>query len=167
MNQINLKHFRILAIAPTTRGVGFAVLEETLVDWGVKTVRSDKNKQSVAKVGELISHFQPDVIVLQNAKDSQRSARIKALSTKIVALAAARKVKVALFSDEQMRRTFFADSRGTKHAVAEIIAKQFPEELGMRLPPRRRAWMSESYSMAIFDATALAVVFRLKHGKSA
>jgi hypothetical protein len=42
---------------------------------------------------------------------------------------------VALFSREQVRRVFFADGRGTKHALAEILAKKFPEELGSRLPP--------------------------------
>jgi len=59
MNQINTKQGRILAIAPTTHGVGFAVLEETLIDWGVRTIEGDKNKQSVAKVKKMITDYQP------------------------------------------------------------------------------------------------------------
>jgi hypothetical protein len=55
MNKIQPKYFRILAIAPSTRGFGFAVLEgeASLVDWGVKTAKGDKNKQSLAKVEKL------------------------------------------------------------------------------------------------------------------
>jgi hypothetical protein len=166
MNQINSKPFRILAIAPTTRGVGFAVLEETLVDWGVKTIKGEKNKQSVAKVRELISNFRPSVIALQNTKGSHRSDRIKVLSKKLIAMAATHKVKMVLFSHEQTRRAFFPEGLGTKHAVAEIIAQQFPEELGSRLPPKRRPWTNESHNMTIFDAAALAMVFRLKQGKT-
>jgi hypothetical protein len=46
-----------------------------------------------------------------------------------------------------------------------IIAKRFPEELGSRLPPERKPWMSEDSRMNIFDAVALALVFRLKYVK--
>jgi Holliday junction resolvasome RuvABC endonuclease subunit len=167
MDQINPKHFRILAIAPSTRGFGFAVLEGevSLVDWGVKTVNSDKNKQSVAKVKELIAHYQPEVLVLEDAsaKNSRRSPRIRKLSQQIIKMAEARKVSVALFSRDQVMKTFITDGQGTKHAVAEIIAKRFPEELGSRLPPKRKPWMSEDSRMNIFDAVALVLILRLKN----
>jgi Holliday junction resolvasome RuvABC endonuclease subunit len=162
MNKI--QHYRILSIAPSTRGFGFAVLEgkDTLVDWGVKTVQGNKNTNSLAKMKELIAYYQPEVLVLEDTEGSRRSVRIKALSRKIIALVATRKVCVKLFSQEQVRRTFFVDGIGTKHAVAEIIAQRFPEELASRLPPKRKPWVSEHYQMDIFDAVALAFVFPLK-----
>jgi hypothetical protein len=86
-------------------------------------------------------------------------------SRQIITLAATRKVSVALFSHEQVRRVFFADGQGTIHARAEILAKRFSEELGSRLPPKRRAWMSEDSRMDIFDAVALALMLRLKRAK--
>lgn len=170
MNQINPKHFRILAIAPSTRGFGFAVLEgqETLVDWGVKTVKKGgKNKQSLAKVEKLIADYQPGVLVLEDvsAKNSRRQPRIRKLCQQIITMAANRKVMVKLFSRDQVRKTFIADGRGTKHAVAEIIAKRFPGQLVLQLPPKRKPWMSEDSRMNIFDAVALALVFRLKYVK--
>src|ERR1039457_2771097 len=162
MNQINPKHFRILAIAPSTRGFGFAVLEgqETLVDWGVKTVKGDKNVQSLAKVEKLIAHYQPGLLVLEDAsaKGSRRSPRIRKLSQQIINMAVTRKVSVKLFSRDQVMKTFTTDGHGTKHAMAEIIAKRFPEELGSRLPPKRKPWMSEDSRMNIFDAVALALL---------
>ena len=65
---------------------------------------------------------------------------------------------VALFSQKQIRRVFFGDTGGTKYALAEIIVERFPEELGFRLPPKRRPWMSEDSRMDIFNAVALALM---------
>ena len=166
MIHIHPKHFRILAISPSTRGFGFVVLEgeATLVDWGGKSVDGNKNARCLAKVDDMIAHYQPGVMVLQDcsSKDSRRSARIQKLSEQIVALALRRKVNVKLFSKEQVKRIFFTDGEGTKHALAEILAKRFPEELGCRLPPKRRPWMSEDSRMDIFDAASLALAFRAR-----
>ena len=170
MIQSHPKHFRILAIAPSTRGFGFVVLEreETLVDWGGKSVKGDKNAQCLTKVDEMIAHYQPGVMVLQDCsgKNSRRSARIQKLSQQIVALASRRKVNVKLFSKEQVKRVFFTEREGTKHALAEILAKRFPEEFGSRLPPKRRPWMSEDSRMDIFDAVSLALAFRARKGSA-
>ena len=165
MKSIPSKYPRILAIAPSTRGFGFAVIEgqETLVDWGVKAVKGDKNEACLARVEELIVHYEPEVVVLENhsTEHSRRSDRIQALGRQLIALAAMCNVKAALFSRDQVRRGFFADAKGTKHALAEILAQRFPEELGFRLPPKRRPWMSEDYRMDIFEAVALALMIRL------
>jgi len=161
MNKISPNHFRVLAIAPSSRGFGFAVLEgpETLVDWGVKSMKGDKSIRSLEKVEELLALFRPGVIVLEDhsAKDSRRAARIRKLSKGIIALARRRNVTIALLLRQQVRQVFFADGQGTKYALAEILAARFPDELGFRLPPKRRPWMSEDYRMDIFDSVALAL----------
>ncbi len=165
MKQIQPNHFRVLAFAPTSKGVGFAVLEgqQKLVDWGVKSVqREKKNDQSVTKVKELINQYKPGVLVLQDMKGSSRSARVKALNLKISAMTRAFKVEVKMFTHEQMRQTYFPEDAGTKQEIAEIIAQRFPEQLASHLPPKRKAWMSEQYQMGIFDAVALAFALRLK-----
>lgn len=163
MIHANTQHTRILAIAPSTRGFGFAVFEgdKNLVDWGVKSVDGDKNKESVEKVKALIARYQPEVIVLEDtsAKGSRRAPRIKRLTKTIVALASSSKIKGVLFSQTKISTVFFGESKGTKHARAEIITKQFPEELGFRLPPKRKPWMSEDSRMDIFDAVSLVLVF--------
>lgn len=170
MNTIFPKYPRILAIAPSTRGFGYAVLEgrKELVDWGVKSVTGDKNAGSMEKVEEIIAHYNPQVMVLEDteAKGSRRSARIRVLTKRLIALAESREIRVVLFSQKQVRRVFFADGCGTKHALAEIIAGRFPDELGFRLPPKRRPWMSEDYRMDIFDATALALAYLYRGPKA-
>ena len=71
---------------------------------------------------------------------------------------------VKMFSRDQLMKTFFTDDKGTKHQLAEMMAKRFPEQLGLQLPPRRRPWMSEDARMGIFNAVALAMMFRFKYG---
>ena len=162
MNKLLPEYPRILAIAPSTRGFGYAVLEghKSLVAWGVKSVKGDKNAGSIEKVEKMLAHYNPQVIVLEDtaAEGSRRSPRIQALTKGLIAVAESRNIKVALFSKRQVRRVICGDDRGTKHALAEIIAGRFPEELGFRLPPKRRAWMSEDSRMDIFDAVALALM---------
>src|ERR1035441_1634545 len=147
MNKVFPKYPRILAITPSTKGFGYAVLEgqKLLVDWGVKSVKGDKNAGSIEKVEEMIAHYNPQAMVLEDTgiKGSRRSPRIQALTQRLIAVAERRTIKVALFSQKKIRRVFLGDWGGTKHALAEIIAERFPEELGFRLPPKRRPWMSE------------------------
>src|ERR1700733_6641606 len=98
----NSPYPRILAIAPSTRGFGYAVLEgfDTLVDWGGKHAAGDKNAQSLAKAAELLKRFQPEVLVLQDisTSGSRRSKRVKRLTQQIIKLAAVHKVSVKLYT---------------------------------------------------------------------
>ncbi|HEX3799296.1 MAG TPA: hypothetical protein VH413_11390 [Verrucomicrobiae bacterium] len=167
MNRANSKQFRILAITPSSRGFGFAVLEgqEHLVNWGVKSVVGDKNAESIKKISELLTLYEPKTIVIQNtlAKDSRRSPRIQILCQEISNLATKHKIKARLFSRTQINKAFFAGEKRTKHEIAKILAKRFPQELGSRLPPERKAWMSADYRMDIFDAVALAMINGLQN----
>jgi Holliday junction resolvasome RuvABC endonuclease subunit len=76
-------------------------------------------------------------------------------------LARKQKIKVELISEVQLRTLLLGDPRVTKHEIAEMVAKLFPDELALRLPPKRRAWESADSRMDIFDAVALAVAFRM------
>lgn len=154
--------YLVLAVAPSTRGFGFAVLEggANLVDWGTKPAKGNKQLQFLEKLERLIAQYEPDVLVLEDvlAKGSWRAKRIQKLVRQIIKLGQCHRIEVVLLPRAQVRRCFFPDGGGTKHGVAEMIAAQFQDELGHCLPPRRRAWMSEDRRMDIFDAVALALV---------
>jgi Holliday junction resolvasome RuvABC endonuclease subunit len=164
MNESLPRYPRILAIAPSTKGFGYAVLEghRILVDFGVRSIEGDKNAGAIEKVEGMIAHYNPQVMVLEDTaiRGSRRSPRIKRLTRRLVTVAKRRTIKVALFSQKQIRQVICGDDRGTKHAIAEIIASRFPEELGFLLPPKRRDWMSQDSRMDIFDAVALALMVR-------
>ena len=160
---IQNKSIRILAIAPLSHGLGYALMEgsDKLVACGNKAILRDKNAKALAWVNRFIQFYQPDVLVLPdvNAADTRRAARIKTLHRKIVAWAGKLQLKVRLVSVTQVRTQLLGAAKGTKFAVAQTLAAKFPDELALRLPPKRRPWMSEDPRMDIFDAVGLAAVF--------
>src|SRR4051812_32662324 len=116
MNQTHTKNTRALAIAPSTRGFGFAVMEgqEILVDWGVKSFQTEKSKQELKKAKEMIEHYQPNVIVLPKevTKRTGRSGRSRTLALAIIRLAKTRRIKLVMFSRQQTKEIFFNDGKG-------------------------------------------------------
>jgi hypothetical protein len=169
MNQTTSKHFRILAVALSTRGFGFVVMEgqKTIIEFRGPRADGDKNAQSLAKIEKLLNFYRPGVLVLQDveAKGSRRAPRIKTLNRQIKRVAEKHKIEVKLISGKQLRTLLLGNPKGTKQEMAEQLAKDFPDELASRLPPKRKQWKSEDSRMDIFDAVALAVVFRMKRAK--
>jgi Predicted endonuclease involved in recombination (possible Holliday junction resolvase in Mycoplasmas and B. subtilis) len=162
MNRRANRTTRILAIDPSTRGFGFAVLEgpDRLIDWGVKDTKLDKNRRALELIANLIEQYEPGVVVLENyaGKGSRRCERVAELIEKISRLALTRETKVRRFSRAEVKRAFAASGAKTKYEIAVAIANRFPE-LAPRLPRFRKPWMSEDYRMSIFDAVGLAVVY--------
>jgi Holliday junction resolvasome RuvABC endonuclease subunit len=166
MSRANSNDKRVLAIDPSTRGFGFAVLEgpNRLIDWGVKETKTDKRQRSQKLIADLIEQYQPSVIVVEDyaAKGSRRCGRVCDLINDISKLAMNRNVKVKSFSRLKVRQAFAEAGAKNKYEIALAIAKRF-QELAPRIPRFRKPWMSEDYRMSIFDAVALAVTFlRLK-----
>ena len=150
----------VLAVFPSTRGFGYAVMEgpNSLVDWGVKAVRShQKNLGSLKRVRELVTFYRPDVVVLEDydGHGSRRAKRIRVLINLVAAHATEERIPIASYSRSEVRACF---GLTTKRGIAEALVREFPE-LEPRLPPVRRIWMSEDVRMSIFDAAALAMTF--------
>jgi len=160
---IKNKTVRILAIAPLSRGLGYAVMEgpDKLLAAGNKAILRHKNAGALAWVEKFIRFYQPGVLVLPdvNAADTHRAQRIKTLHRQLLGWAKQRQLKVKLISATQQRERLLGNPKGTKHAMAKSLAEKFPVELGKRLPPKRRPWMSEDPRMDIFDAVGLAMTF--------
>ena len=162
MSTSPLKQKRILGIDPSTRGFGFAILEGpgSLIDWGVKHVRGNKNERCLMLAEDLIERYQPDLVVVEDCADKhcRRAQRVRELIESILKLAKGRSIKTRSFSRQAMRAAFSQFGAVTKHQIATAIAKHFPE-LAARMPPFRKPWMSEDDRMSIFDAVALALTF--------
>jgi Holliday junction resolvasome RuvABC endonuclease subunit len=153
----------VLAVFPSTRGFGYVVFEgpKSLVDWGVKAVRSgQKNLESLKRVRQLLAFYRPDVLVLEDyeGSGSRRTKRIQTLINLMAALAAEEGIATAFFSRAEVRACFSPTGSTTKRQIAEAIIREFPE-LEPRLPPVRKIWMSEDCRMNIFDAAALGITF--------
>jgi len=151
---------RVLAIDPTSRGFGFVVLESptTLIDWGVKVIRQQNEARILGKVSKLIRHYTPEIIVLEDSKGSRRCQRIQSLLVSVARLAATDGLKIRCIPVSRVKKVFQTFRANTKYEIAHAVAQQLPE-LAPRLPRYRKAWMTEDYQMAIFDAAALALTY--------
>ena len=167
MNHPHQIPFRVLAVALTSRGLGYAILEgeTSLVESSHTSVRNgNKNWQCLAKVKKLTAFYRPDALILQDvtAKDSRRSPRIKVLHREVMRFAAEHTLPVDLISEKELRSLLLGNAGGTKHEMAAMLMNHFPCELAFHLPPARRSWQSEDSRMDTFDAAALAMAFRIK-----
>lgn len=168
MNRALTKQRRVLAIDPTTKGFGFAILEgpESLIDWGVKEVKDNKDARCLKQIADLIRRYEPDVIVVEDvtAKSCRRCPRVRLLIRDTFKLALEKKIKIHSVSRRAVRAAFSRFGARTKHEIAGAIAKRLPE-LAFRRPPYRKPWMSEDDRMSIFDAAAFALTFFYSENK--
>lgn len=150
----------VLAIDPTSRGFAYAAFEGShrLVDWGLVHARADKQPTCLRRISKLFDWLQPDVVVLEEIAGSRRGVRVRELLTLIAELTAEEPIPLSRVSRNDVREVFAAVNARTKDQIASALADRFPE-LGHRLPPKRRPWMSEPERMGIFDAVAFAMVY--------
>ena len=149
----------VLGIAPTTRGFGYAVFESIRlpVDWGVKEIRVDKNRQSLTRAAELFDRIKPATLVLEDWwAAGRRSVRVRALLRALGRSACRQGIAVHGYSREAVCSVFATHGARSKDDMAAAIVRQVPE-LAACLPRRRRLWQSERYGMAVFEAVALVM----------
>ena len=149
----------VITIAPTSRGFGYSIFAEQslLLDWGVKETRHDKNRQTRSKVEAMVRDITPSAVVIENwfHESCRRSERVRLLLFDLAVVAHRGGATVMIYSCRQIRQAF-GECGKTKDTIAKAVADALPA-LKPWLPPRRRIWESEHYSMAIFDAVALAM----------
>jgi len=156
---------RIVAIDLRSRKFGFAVLEgpRTLLEWGAKCYReplSDIPPMMLKGIDPLLTSFSPEAIVVRqfaNRSSSGRSRHSLMLNA-VEQEARRRSMKFVIIGREEIAQCFGTRAGATKHDVACRIALHFPE-LTWRLPPTRKSWMKEHYTMTIFDAVSAGLTY--------
>src|SRR5436309_7902342 len=118
MSRAYTKDIRMLAIDPSTRGFGFAVLEgpNRLIDWGVKETKKNKNARTLKLIEDLLDRYQPSVFVVEDyrGKGSRRCQRVGELINDISKLAAKREIRVRCFSRAKVKQAFFEADASNK-----------------------------------------------------
>jgi hypothetical protein len=149
--------YRVLAIDPYHRGVGYAILEAPrhLFTFG-RIWNTPGRQDTFTRFRHFLLLTRPDAIILEHAATlgSRRCARVVKLLQMIEAEAKRRKVTVHKISRLQTLDRFKeALPRTTKYTVARELARRHPRLLPF-LPPPRKPWQSEDLRLAIFDALA-------------
>lgn len=155
---------RLLAIEPSSRGFGYALIDvpdDVLIDWGVHQVRqADMTEFSLPKIAGLIRKFAPSIIVVEDTlhERCRRRGKGRALIEAIVAYAESMDVAVKRVSTTNVRAHYAELDARNKDAIAKLIVSRFPE-LRSVLPPPRGMWRPKNERMTIFDSVAFATVF--------
>jgi hypothetical protein len=150
----------VLALAPVYRGVGFIVFDRARapLDWGVKETRRDKQTMCRERVSALLSLYRPGVVILEQTGGPfcRRRRRIRDLISDLAALAEDHGSSVARYERAAIAACLRLERGASKDAIAAAVAEALPV-LSHRLPRSRRVWESEKHSMALFEATGLAL----------
>jgi hypothetical protein len=160
MNLCPRESKRVLAIDPTSKGFGFAVLEgpRRLVDWGVK--HASGNGKCLKQAASLIERYRPEALVVErtDANGCRRRLRVRQLIKELLVLARKRQLRARRIPRRTVLRYFAKSGLATKRQIAVALSIRFPE-LEPYLPPERKPWMSEDERMGIFDAVAFGLAF--------
>lgn len=148
---------RIFSIYANTMGFGFVVLSDRgeILDYGVVSVRPVCNDVCLKRIKEIISYFQPEILIVEDYEKSHKSVRVKKLIDKICEYGKDG-LKVFKYSREQIRNTFDVFGARNKYEISKRISEAYPQ-LKSKLPEKRRTWEPENYYQGIFDAMSLVL----------
>lgn len=158
--------FLALSIYPFSRGFAFVLFEgdASPFDWGIKEIKEKhKNTKAFDAITSIVARYQPDVLLIEDTShpEARRSSRIRKLYRMICHLAASEAIDVQRYSKSDVRNCFASTGAESKQEIARAIAAQIPA-FALRMPPLRRAWMSEDPRMSLFHAAALGLTFFAK-----
>lgn len=145
----------LIAVYPNTTGFGYVILNEKgeILDYGITVVRPIKNDKCMEKIREVVSYFQPSILILEDYENSIKSDRVKEL-IKEISNCVTTDIKSYKYTRVQVKDTFELFGARNKYEISQKISEIYPE-LKTKLPNKRRPWEPENYYQGIFDAMAL------------
>ncbi len=150
----------VMAVHPNSRGFGWVLFEGPIApaDWGIVEVKMDKNSRCLARLEQIISRYEPSVLVLEqfDCRPARRGIRVKELCAAMVHLCVNRGVEYCVYSRAVIRTCFMSVGARTRYEIAKAVALHI-DALRRHLPPTRRSWESEDRRQSLFDAAALAM----------
>ncbi|MBK8243303.1 MAG: hypothetical protein IPK88_07750 [Saprospiraceae bacterium] len=152
----------VYALYPNANGFGFVYLENPrkLLDYGAVRINPISNRKVLERIKRSFDYLRPSIVIIQdpNGIASRSGRRVHRLMDKIIAMANEEKLKVVMYSRDQIREVFEQFGAVTKYEIAKVLLTEF-KELGLREPKKRKTWESESHNMPIFDALSLALTW--------
>lgn len=152
----------VYAIYPNANGFGFVYLDSprNLLDYGAVRINPISNRKVLDRIKKSFDYLRPSIVIIQDPEGiaSRVGRRVHRLIDKIIVLANEEKLKVVLYSRDQIRDVFEQFGAVTKYEIAKVLLTEF-KELELREPKKRKTWQSESHNMPIFDALSLALTW--------
>lgn len=147
-----MTELRVVGLDPTSRGWVFAVVEQTLglIDHGLLRARTSDAWQEHARL--IVQRFEADALAIADPDRSRFRGDALAVLRLVRDLHASGELCVVSVDVYAHRRSIGVP---TKWHAAEHLASKYPELLS-RMPRKRKPWMSEDWSMNLFDALLVA-----------
>ena len=156
---------RILGISLRSQRLGFAIIEGSveLIHWGMVYYEKNEDARVAAaarRVAALLERFAPSIMGIEKSRTANalNPERVELLYRSIRREASHFSASTLLFTRIKVREAFQDFGARSKDDIAAILARMFPE-LQPSLPPKRKLWEPEHFSMPMFDAVALAVSY--------
>ena len=152
-----MNYERMISIYPNTLGFGFVVLNEKgeILDYGMVSIRPVRNDKCMDRFHEMVLYYQPQILILEDYKNTNKSERVRKLLKNINDYAQD-SIRVFKYTKEQIRNTFDVFGARNKYEVSKKISEAYPQ-LKSKLPEKRKTWEPENYYQGIFDAMALVL----------
>lgn len=148
---------RMMAIHPNTAGFGYVILNEMgeVLDYGMVSIRPVCNDKCLDRIHEMVLYYQPNILILEDYENSNKSERVRKLIKDIYEYGEDR-IKIFKYSKDQIRNTFDVFGAKNKFEISRKISEAYPQ-LKSKLPEKRKTWEPENYYQGIFDAMALVL----------
>jgi hypothetical protein len=151
---------RILIMDLRADRIGYAAFElpMKLIDYGAS--RFDSLTTARVRVSFLLKIFHPSVLVLRKIRlrSTRRRPRWQAILRMIRQHAKEFTLPVVWVAEFSLRQFFRGFKCRNKFQVGAFLSNTFPE-LASKLPPKRKSYEPEPWTMTYFDAIALGVVY--------
>jgi len=149
---------RLIGVSIRAHSFGFVVIEnKTALDCGVRTCyRAQFDDCLGDRFERILRNYYPSSVIILSARSAR--AHLKTMSTRNAIKNVARRnsILTAFIRPIALRCHFAQYHAATKHEIAEAVAHILPE-LAWHLPPKRKPWQTEHYSMGIFAAAAAVI----------
>jgi len=139
-------HPKVLALAPTGLGVGYALIEgSTLIDFGVWTLRSRKGTEAKTKslsrlLAALMIREHPARLVVEKPGVHSRTEQQEAIRVEIEHQGEGQGTPVRYLNLTTARRVIAGPGRdASPGAIARMLARLCPTKLEPLLPPKEVA----------------------------
>lgn len=146
-----------LGFHASSYGFGWIAFESpfSVYDWGLSNARGDKNAACMKKLGRLLTRLEPHTLAIEmfERKEHRRACRVVKLCRAVVAYASELGIDVVLYTKGEIQSCFASIGARSRQEIAEAVARHF-EIISHRLPKSRKAWHTEDFRMALFNAAA-------------
>ncbi len=148
---------RTISIHPNTIGFGYVILNEKgeIIDCGIVSIRPINNNKCIKKICEIVTYYQPNILIVENPENSNKSERVKKL-IKQICEGGKNRFKIFKYTKAEVLNTFEIFKAKNKFEISRKISEVYPE-LKSKLPEKRKVWEPENYYQGIFDAMALVL----------